>query len=189
MKKCVLLAAALLSVLGLSAATTEEMIQTIADAGNARAEIKAAFTEIRSRPRKESVTLKGELVFRKEGYLHMMYENPEKENFLIDGDRMVNRRGGLEIKSDLSRNVLMRSLAQTLICAFSGQLETLSTGQKTSLEVRDDGDAWLAVLDAVKKLPRGYSHIEIRYRKSDAQIVSMKMDEFTGMSTLYQLAE
>lgn len=189
MKKCTLLVAALLLALGLSASAPEDMIQAIADAGNARAEIQAGFTEVRTQPRKAPVTLKGELVFRKEGYLHMAYENPDKENFLIDGNRMVNRRGGLEIKSDLSRNVLMRGLARTLICAFSGQLETLSAEQKTSLEVRDDGDAWLAVLDAAKKLPRGYNHIEIRYRKSDGQIVSMKMDEFTGMSTLYQLAE
>ncbi|MBP5398013.1 MAG: hypothetical protein J6Y32_05250 [Bacteroidales bacterium] len=185
----------LLSCLGLlafwsaaQAASEEEMIAFIAETGAARSEVKSAFTEVRSFPRKAAVTLKGELLY-KQDYLHMAYEDAQKENFLIDGNSMVNRREGREIKSDLSRNALMRSLANTLLYAFSGQLETLSKEQKTSLTVSSDGDTYKAVLDAQQKLPRGYSHIEIRYRKSDGQIVSMTMDEFTGQSTYYQLGK
>ena len=183
----------LLSCLGLlalctaaQAASEAEMIRYIAETGASRKEVKSAFSEVRSFPRKAAVTLKGELLY-KQDYLHMAYEDAEKENFLIDGNQMVNRREGREIKSDLSRNALMRSLANILLYAFSGQLETLSTEQKTSLRVTTDGEVYKAVLDAQQKLPRGYSHLEIRYRKSDGQIVSMTMDEFTGQSTYYQL--
>lgn len=185
----------LLSCLGLlafwtaaRASSEEEMIRFIAETGAARQEVKSAFTEVRSFPRKAAVTLQGELLYRPD-YLHMAYEDAQKENFLIDGNKMVNRREGREIKSDLSRNTLMRALANTLLYAFSGQLKTLSDEQKTSLSVSEEGDVYKAVLDSQQKLPRGYSHIEIRYRKSDGQIVSMTMDEFTGLSTCYRLGK
>ena len=188
MKKILLAISLLLGLVpALRAASEAEMIKAIADAGAARSEIGSAFSETRNFPRKASVTLRGNLLYKSDGYLHMAYEDALKENFLIDGNTMVNRREGKEIKSDLSKNALMRSLAQTLRCAFSGALEQLSTQQKITLSVRQDGDAYLAVFDAPQKQPRGYSHIEIRYRRSDCQIVSMRMDEFTGASTLYQL--
>ena len=189
MKKILFLTGLLLGFCPLlNAATEAEMIKAIADAGAARSEVRSAFTETRSFPRKAVVILKGELLYKHDdGYFHMAYEDAAKENFLIDGNTMVNRREGREIKSDLGKNALMRSLAATLRCAFSGALEQLAREQKISLCVRQDGDCYLAVLDAQQKLPRGYSHIEIRYRQSDARIVSMRMDEFTGASTLYQL--
>lgn len=189
MKKMFLLTALLTLSVSLSAATRAQMLQTISLAGAGNAEISTAFNETRTMPRKDAVTLKGTLLYRSPDFLDMVYENPDKEHFCIDGKNMVNRREGREIKSDLSKNVLMRGLANTLLYAFCGQVEKIAHEQNTTLEVSEESEAYHVVLDSRKKLPRGYSHIEIFYRKSDGRIISMRMDEFNGASTLYFLAK
>ena len=175
--------------LPLCAASEAEMLQFISRSGEARAEMSTPFEETRAMPRKEKVVLRGNLLYRSPDFLDMQYENPDKEHFKIEGNKMVNRRGGLEIKSDLTKNVLMRRLSHTLLYAFSGQVEKISTEQNTTLQVSELKDEYCVVLDARKKQPMGYCHIEIHYRKSDGQIVFMQMDEFNGTSTIYALAE
>ena len=175
--------------LPLNAVSEAEMLQYISQTGTQRTEVGTPFQETRAMPRREKVSLRGNLIYRSPDFLDMQYENPEMEHFKIEGNKMINRREGREIKSDLSKNVLMRRLSHTLLYAFSGQVEKISTEQNTSLNVREDKDAYCVVLDALKKQAMGYCHIEIRYRKSDGQIVFMQMDEFNGTSTIYALAE
>ncbi len=175
--------------LPLSAASEAEMLQYISQSGTQRTEVSTPFRETRAMPRKETVTLRGDLLFRSPDFLDMQYENPEKEHFLIEKNKMVNRREGHEIKSDLTKNVLMRRLANILLYAFSGQVEKISKEQNTTLKVSEEKNEYLVVLDSRKKLAMGYCHIEIHYRKSDGQIVLMQMDEFNGTSTIYELAE
>ncbi len=175
--------------LPLSAASEAEMLQYISQSGTQRTEVSTPFRETRAMPRKEKVSLRGNLLFRSPDFLDMQYENPEKEHFLIEKNKMVNRREGHEIKSDLTKNVLMRRLANTLLYAFSGQVEKISKEQNTTLKVSEEKNEYLVVLDSRKKLAMGYCHIEIHYRKSDGQIILMQMDEFNGTSTIYALAE
>lgn len=190
MKKLSLICALILGcIFPLCAATEAEMLQFISRCGAERTEVSTPFRETRAMPRKETVTLRGDLLFRSPDFLDMQYENPEKEHFLIEKNKMVNRREGHEIKSDLTKNVLMRRLANTLLYAFSGQVEKISKEQNTTLKVSEEKNEYLVVLDSRKKLAMGYCHIEIHYRKSDGQIVLMQMDEFNGTSTIYALAE
>lgn len=190
MKKIVLLCVlSLVWVLPLSAVSDAEMLQFIAQKGTARTEISTSFKELRAMPRKEKVSLKGKLQYRSPDFLDMVYEHPDKEHFLIDGTKMVNRREGREVKSDLTKNKTMRGLSHTLLYAFSGQVEEISKEQDTTLKITEEKTEYHVVLDARKKQVMGYCHIEIHYRKSDGQIVYMKMDEFNGMSTIYEMAE
>lgn len=188
-KKLSLLGAMLALVLNLSAATRAQMLEAISLAGTRNTEVKTDFNETRAMPRKEKVTLKGTLLYRSPDFLDMVYEDAEKEHFCIDGKKMTNRREGREVKSDLSKNLLMRGLANTLLHAFSGQVEKIADEQNTTLAVSEEADGYHVVLDARKKQPHGYSHIEIIYRKSDGRIALMQMDEFNGASTLYSLAK
>ena len=190
MKKIALLCLlSLVWTLPLLAASEAEMLQFISQKGTERSEIKTSFQELRAMPRKEKVALKGTLQYLSPDFLDMVYEHPDQEHFLIDGTKMVNRREGREVKSDLTKNQLMRRLANTLLYAFSGQVEKISEEQNTTLKVSEEKDEYLVVLDSRKKLAMGYCHIEIHYRKSDGQIVLMQMDEFNGTSTIYALAE
>jgi hypothetical protein len=108
---------------------------------------------------------------------------------LIEKGQMLNRREGKTMKYDLSKNLPMRNLSNTLLYSFSGQLEKLSKEQNTTLQVKEQGDYYVVVLDAVKKQARGYSHIEITYLKKNGKLIEMKMDEFNGLSTLYRLVK
>ncbi|MBP5486601.1 MAG: hypothetical protein J6Y06_03080 [Bacteroidales bacterium] len=188
-KLCWLSVLMLVLALPLSAASEVEMLQFISRAGISKSEFSTPFKETRAFPRKEKVTLTGTLQYRSPDFLDMVYEHPDQEHFLIDGTKMINRREGREVKSDLTRNQLMRRLANTLLYAFSGQVEKISTEQNTTLKVSEVKNEYHVILDACKKQAMGYCHIEIHYRKSDGQIVFMQMDEFNGTSTIYALAE
>lgn len=190
MKKFYLLGALLLAcLLPLRAASEAEMLQAISRSGAEKSEVLMSVQETRAMPHKEKATLHCSLRYCSPDYLEMAYDQADKEYFLIDGKKMVRRRGGREEKFDLSKNQLMRRLANTLLYAFSGQVEKISTEQNTTLTVIEEKSSYYVVLDARKKQVMGYSHIEIHYRKSDGQIVLMQMDEFNGASTIYALAE
>lgn len=171
-----------------NATSRDEMVRAILSICSQNAEYSAPFTEERAMPRKEKVNLKGTLTYRDSDYLLMEY-TVDTEKFLIDGNKMINRREGKTMNYDLTKNLPMRDLSNTLLYSFSGQLEKLSEEQNTSLQVRDAGDSYEVVLDALKKQARGYNHIEIVYRKKDGRILRMKMDEFNGASTIYCLAK
>lgn len=175
--------------LPLCAASDAEMLQFISRTGAEKSEVIMAVDETRSVPHKEKVTLPCSLRYVNPDFLEMTYEQADKEYFLIDGTKMVRRRGGREDKFDLTKNQLMRRLANTLLYAFSGQVEKISTEQNTTLKVSEEKSSYRVVLDARKKQVMGYSHIEILYSKKDGRIVYMQMDEFNGVSTIYVLAK
>lgn len=188
MKRFLMFVAAFVLSLSAFAASQDDMIQAIASLCGKNTEWSSSFTEERDFPRKEKVNLKGTLTYRDSDYLLMEY-TVDTEKFLIDGDKMVNRREGRTMNYDLTKNLPMLNLSHTLLYSFSGQLVTLSEEQNTTLQVKDDGNSYVVVLEAIKKQARGYSRIEIIYRKSDGKILLMQMDEFNGASTIYRLAK
>jgi outer membrane lipoprotein-sorting protein len=188
MKRLISFVLTLLLTLSLSAASQEQMIKNIASLCAKISETTSAFSEERSNPRKPKQTLQGTLTYRSDNYLSMEY-TVDTDKFLIEKGQMLNRREGKTMKYDLSKNLPMRNLSNTLLYSFSGQLEKLSKEQNTTLQVKEQGDYYVVVLDAVKKQARGYSHIEITYLKKNGKLIEMKMDEFNGLSTLYRLVK
>ena len=57
--------------LPLSAASEAEMLQYISQSGTQRTEVSTPFRETRAMPRKETVTLRGDLLFRSPDFLDL----------------------------------------------------------------------------------------------------------------------
>ena len=187
MKKLLISILALAGVLSASAQTdTEGILAKIEKTQNGGKAVSHRFIEERTgHPgKKGNETVKGSLTFKSEGdYLLMDYDNSEQ--FLIDGSKMTIKRDGPAKVLDLNKNLMMRGLSHTLLYSFKGTLKKLSEEQKIPIEAKVDGANYVVSLTAVKKQPRGYNKVEAVYKKGTCELLSIRLDEFTGASTYY----
>lgn len=143
------------------------------------------FSEVRNAPKKETVSLKGEICYRNEDYIDMSYTNGELFN--VDGNAMTIIRDGKTQKFDLNKNLMMKSLSHTLLFVFQGRLEALAQEQNADIEAAVEGREYVVTLTARKKAARGCSKVMVRYRTADCGIVSMQLEEFGGNTTFYSM--
>lgn len=189
MKKIlVCLMALIAAAFSLGAQNSSEIISKIEKAYANPKTVETAFSEIYSSfdtsvPQKKR---NGKLTY-KAGVIRMDYSNGDL--FLVDGNRMTINNGSAKQVFDLTKNIMMKELSNTLNYAFQGQLTKLATEQNADITATKDGNFYLITLTARKKAPRGYSKIVAYYRVSDCLINSMRMDEFNGASTFYTVAK
>lgn len=147
----------------------------------------ASFREVRTPAKVDSqiITLEGTLNFKMDDYLSMEYGNGEL--FLIDGNRMTIRRDNQNNTFDLSKNIMMRSLSHVLLYSFQGRLDDLAVEQKCDIRKEDRDGRHIVTLTARKKGVKGYGVIEVSYDAKTKSIRTMRMDEFTGASTWYEM--
>ena len=187
MRKIFLCAAALFCALSLGAQNKSDILSKIAKAPVRSEAVTGRFTEVRTPMSKEAakVTLKGKLVFKTEGFLSMLYDN--KEQFTIDGDKMVVDRDGTVMVYNLTKNLMMKGLSEILLCSFRGTLEDLAKVQDADIEARVEGSRYVVTLTPRKKTPRGCSKLVVSYDKASCAIKDMRIDEMTGASTFYSM--
>ncbi|MGM9735775.1 MAG: outer membrane lipoprotein carrier protein LolA [Candidatus Cryptobacteroides sp.] len=128
----------------------------------------------------------GTLYFAGGDKMSMIYSEPSGETFVINGDKMSVNREGKANTFDLTKNKLMNSLAVTLLYSLQGRIADLSEISDADIEATQDASGWHITLTARKKAAKGYSRIDLRY-KSDGSITYMKMTEFSGISTTYEM--
>jgi len=147
----------------------------------------ASFKEIRTPAAADlsPVTLTGTLNFKMENYLSMEYTNGEL--FLIDGNKMTIKRDKQNVTFDLTKNIMMRNLSHVLLYSFQGKLDDLAVEQKCNIKKEDKNGMHVVTLTATKKGVKGYGVIEVCYDAKTKSIRTMRMDEFTGASTWYEM--
>lgn len=186
MKKIILTAIALLGASVMFAQKTGEILSTIEKNGGKV--LSGSFVEVRTpapTSGAKAVTLTGDLIFKPQNFLSMMYDN--KDLFSIDGNTMVISQNGANQTFDLTKNLMMRSLSNTLLYALNGVLIKLSAEQDADINAVRNGSDYVVTLTARKKAVRGYCKITAVYKASDCSLHKMTMDEFSGASTSYSL--
>ncbi len=187
MKKIFLIVLTLATVLAANAQNSADILKKIASAAIGNGNVVGRFTEVRIPAIKEQakVTLKGKLVFKKDDFLNMDYDNGDK--FTINGHEMIITQSGKAVVLDLNKNQLMKSLGQTLICSFRGLLSKLAEEQNADINAIKEGKDFVVTLTARKKSTRGCSKLVVRYDASNCIIKGMQIDEMTGASTIYTM--
>ena len=183
MKRITILFSALILSFGLSAQSAEEILSTVEK--NAARTFNGSFTEVRISASGDSKTLKGDLLYKPETYLSMMYSN--EELFSIDGQKMVMIRDGSNQIFDLTKNVMMKSLASMLLNSFGGHPKAIAESQGADLSACVEGNFYKVNLTARKKSVRGYSSIELLYDRATCSLRRMKLCEFSGAETHYSM--
>lgn len=189
MKKTLVCMMALVAcAFSLGAQNSSEIISKIEKAYATPKTVETKFSEVYTSfdatvPQKKR---EGKLTY-KAGNIKMDYTNGDL--FLIEGDKMTIKTGSANQVFDLTKNIMMKGLSNTLNYAFQGQLTKLATEQNADITATKEGNFYLITLTAKKKAPRGYSKIVAYYKVSDCLITSMRMDEFNGASTFYTIAK
>ena len=185
MKKTLATALAVLVATSLFAQGSEDILKKIETAPHNTVSLK--FKEVRTPATGAagSVTVEGELLFKPEGYLSMLYTN--KEVFIIDGSKMTINRDNKSNIFDTNKNVMMRGLSHVLLNSFSGTPSKFAEEQDADITATKEGGDYVVTVTARKKAARGYSKVIIRYDASDCSIREMQMDEVTGASTFYSV--
>lgn len=78
-------------------------------------------------------------------------------------------------------------MSETLINCVKGDTQKVADDNDADIQIQKFARSTDITITARKKSPRGYSRIELSYRKSDGLLQSMKLIEFNGTVSEYRM--
>ncbi|MCM1501266.1 MAG: outer membrane lipoprotein carrier protein LolA [Bacteroidales bacterium] len=172
------------------ALSAEDRILDRIESMNASVEsIEAHFDQTRTLPASgKEIKSAGTLYFNSKDRMSMLYTTPATDVFIIDGTRLRMVRGGKQNVFDTSKNAMMGSLSTTLLSCINGHVRSLAQANDADVAVEQTKDGYLVTMTARKKAAKGYSSIVLLYDQKTCVLKSMKMVEFSKISTLYEMS-
>ncbi len=140
-------------------------------------------THAHSTPEKSS----GKIYYAAPGSLALHYSAPSTNLVVIDGTAVFTRQDGRERRFDTTKNAPMRSMSETLINCVKGDTQKVADENDADIQVQKFARSTDVTITARKKSARGYSRIQLSYRKSDGLLQSMKLTEFNGNVSEYKM--
>ncbi|MCR5003062.1 MAG: outer membrane lipoprotein carrier protein LolA [Bacteroidales bacterium] len=190
MKKILtILAAAIISAATCFAADNNAALAKIESLNAPVKSISAQFFHKRTiKAAGKVIKMEGNLDFANPDKLKMIYTTPATDKIVIDGKNFTIARGKNPQTFDTSKNALMASLSNTLLNCFKGRISTVAADNNAEVKVAETADKYTVTLTAKKAQTRGYSKIVLTYRKSDGLLMTMEMEEFSGITNLYTMS-
>ena len=147
---------------------------------------EGTFTQAKTlKVSKKVIKSEGEIVFTMPDQLAMNYTHPEGDFFIIDGPYLRMDLRGVAVDVDTRSNKTVAQQRNALIYSLSGKYEDIAKEMDATCEVSAGKNGGKHVVIKVRKqLPKGYSGVELDYRK-DGKLVRMVLEEFGGISTEY----
>ena len=81
----------------------------------------------------------------------------------------------------------MRGMSATLLNCVKGDTQKVADENDADIQVQNFARSTDVTITAHKKAVRGYSRIELSYRKSDGLLQYMKLTEFSGAVNEYKM--
>ena len=130
----------------------------------------------------------GHLVFDGNDHLSMIYNKPEGEYFIIEGNQVKVNMDGKKADLDAEKVKMVGLQRSTLLNCLSGNWEQAATDNNAELTVTEDKGFSNVLIKAKGKVPRGgYSSVELTYRLSDGMMIKMVLEEAIGTINTYEI--
>ena len=130
----------------------------------------------------------GHLVFDGNDHLSMIYNKPEGEYFIIEGNQVKVNMDGKKADLDAEKVKMVGLQRTTLLNCLSGNWEQAATDNNAELTVTEDKGFSNVLIKAKGKVPRGgYSSVELTYRLSDGMMIKMVLEEAIGTINTYEI--
>jgi len=182
-----LLLLSLTALTGAFAASADGILEQIAEAGKALKTMEAGFQQTKTiKASGKSSDFTGTMFYSAPDRLAMVYDQ-EGEGLIINGTKLFIRRGGKTNKGDTRHNKQMDQLSEILFSCLKGELQAAADSNNADITAKTVGDEYEVTIKARKKASKGFSLIVLRYRKSDCQILSMRLEEFSGVTNEYKM--
>ena len=115
------------------------------------------------------------------------YKAPSTDLLIINGNDFYMIRGKKTNKFNIEKNKTMRSLRNTLLYCVHGKPMVLATENGAEITAGKKANEYEVVLVSTKKTPRSYAKIVLVYDLKSKLLTKMRMDEYNGNSTLYEM--
>ena len=129
----------------------------------------------------------GKIYYSAPGSLALHYDAPSTNLVVIDGTAVFIRQAGKERRFDTTKNAPMRGMSATLLNCVKGDTQKVADENDADIQVQKFARSTDVTITARKKAVRGYSRIELSYRKSDGLLQYMKLTEFSGAVNEYKM--
>ena len=134
-----------------------------------------------------SIKVDGMLYIVGEDQMAQYYKAPSTDLLIINGNDFYMIRGKKTNKFNTEKNKPMRSLRNTLLYCVHGKPMLMATENRAEITAEKKANEYEVVLVSTKKTPRGYAKIVLTYDLKSKLLTKMRMDEYNGNSTLYEM--
>ena len=134
-----------------------------------------------------SIKADGMLFIVGEDQMAQHYKAPSTDLLIINGNDFYMIRGKKTNKFNTEKNKTMRSLRNTLLYCVHGKPLVLATENGAEITAEKKENEYEVVLISTKKTARGYAKIVLTYDLKSKLLTKMRMDEYNGNSTLYEM--
>lgn len=129
----------------------------------------------------------GTLTYTAPDQLAMLYTQPDGDYFIIDGPFLRMDIKGVTVDVNTENNKTIRPQRNAILYGITGDYEKIAQEMDADCTVTAGKNGGKhVVIKARKTLPKGYSGMELDYRK-DGRLTRMVLEEFGGISTEYIL--
>ena len=129
----------------------------------------------------------GNITFTAPDQLAMLYTQPDGDYFIIDGPFLRMDIKGVTVDVNTENNKTIRPQRNAILYGITGEYEKIAKEMDADCTVTAGKNGGKhVVIKARKTLPKGYSGMELDYRK-DGRLTRMVLEEFGGISTEYIL--
>lgn len=129
----------------------------------------------------------GKLYLSGNNQMAMHYEAPSTDLLIINGDEFFMERGKKKNRFNTEKNKTMRNLRNTLLLCLHGKPAQLAEENEATIDLKNMSAGYSVTLTTQKKSPRGYKQIVLDYDKRTYLLTKMKMEEWNGNTTLYEM--
>lgn len=173
-----------------SASSTSVILGKVETANSSVRSLESGFSQTKTlKVSGKKIGSAGTLYFRNDGRLSMKYSKPAGELLVVNGNRFHMDRGGKAMTFDTSKNQMMGSLAKTLTGCIKGVPQQVAEDNGADISASETSEGYSVTLVSKGQVKRGYSRIELLYRKSDCVLMKMSMTEPSGTVTVYEMKD
>lgn len=129
----------------------------------------------------------GSITYTAPDQLAMLYTKPDGDYFIIDGPYLRMDLRGVSLDVNTENNKTVKAQRNAILYSIAGRYEEIAAEMDADCTVTaGSGGGKHVVIKTRKVLPKGYSGMELDYKKN-GQLRRMVLEEFGDISTEYIL--
>ncbi len=136
---------------------------------------------------KDEVISQGDFYYDNSGYMAMIYESPEGDKVVMNGENFTIIVGGKRIESS-SENPMMAQISYMMQASMSGDVEKLGRGWELSIDYRES-EYWVVVAPVDRRIKRYITSMTMVFDDKMLTLNTLRIDEKSGGFTTYNFFE
>lgn len=166
------------------------MLKAIEEANASLPNIVAQFTQTKHLvANNKQIVSNGDIYIADNDKMAMYYNEPASDLLIINAEQFYMKQGKKDKVYNTAKNKPMASLSNTLLSCVRGKAQALAEANNADITTNKTDKGYEVTLLSREQKAKGYAKIVLIYDSKTKLLTSMQMDEFNGISTIYQLSD